>query len=198
MLWSVGVTIYTLIYARISIYAVAASTIALSIERFAFVFFIGLANASSVLIGNYIGKKQYDVAIDLANKGIMLAIVLGILIGLFIFFLTPFILLLFKVSLQVKEIVKGIIFIYSFIITLRALNVLLIVGIFRSGGDTTFSLIVDAGAVWFFGIPLGALAAFVFKLSVPLVFLAISSEEIVKVIFSMIRFLNKKWINNLT
>lgn len=198
MLWSLGVTIYTVIYARISTSAVAASNIALTIERFAFVFFIGLANSSSVLIGNYIGKKQYKMAIDFANKGIILSIVTGILIGLFIFFLTPYILLLFKVSSQVKETVKGIILIYSFIITLRAVNVLLIVGIFRSGGDTTFSLIVDAGAVWFFGIPLGALAAFVFKFSVPLVFLAISSEEIVKVIFSMIRFLNKKWINNLT
>ena len=196
MLWSLGVTIYTVIYARISASAVAASNIALTIERFAFVIFIGLANASSVLIGNFIGKKMYKTAIDLANKGLIFSFISGILIGSLIYFLTPFILILFKVSLEVKEIVKGIIFIYSFIVCLRAMNVLLIVGIFRSGGDTTFSLIVDAGAVWFFGIPFGLLAAFVFKLSVPLVFLAISSEEIVKVIFSLIRFFNKKWIKN--
>ncbi len=196
MLWSLGVTIYTVIYARISTSAVAASNIALTIERFAFVIFIGLANASSVLIGNFIGKKMYKTAIDLANKGLIFSFISGILIGSLIYFLTPFILILFKVSLEVKEIVKGIIFIYSFIVCLRAMNVLLIVGIFRSGGDTTFSLIVDAGAVWFFGIPFGLLAAFVFKLSVPLVFLAISSEEIVKVIFSLIRFFNKKWIKN--
>jgi len=196
MLWSLGVTIYTVIYARISTSAVAASNIALTIERFAFVIFIGLANASAVLIGNFIGKKMYKTAIDLANKGLIFSFISGILIGSLIYFLTPFILILFKVSLEVKEIVKGIIFIYSFIVCLRAMNVLLIVGIFRSGGDTTFSLIVDAGAVWFFGIPFGLLAAFVFKLSVPLVFLAISSEEIVKVIFSLIRFFNKKWIKN--
>lgn len=198
MLWSLGVTIYTVIYARISTSAVAASNIALTIERFAFVIFIGLANASAVLIGNYIGKKQIKIAIDIANKGILFSIISGILIGIFIFFLTPFILLLFKVSGNVKEIVKGIILVYSFIVTLRAVNVLLIVGIFRSGGDTTFSLIVDAGAVWFFGIPFGLIAGFVFKLSVPLVFLAISSEEFVKLILSLFRFLNKKWINNVT
>ncbi len=198
MLWSLGVTVYTVIYARISTSAVAASNIALTIERFAFVIFIGLANASAVLIGNYIGKKQIKIAIDIANKGILFSIISGILIGIFIFFLTPFILLLFKVSGNVKEIVKGIILVYSFIVTLRAVNVLLIVGIFRSGGDTTFSLIVDAGAVWFFGIPFGLIAGFVFKLSVPLVFLAISSEEFVKLILSLFRFLNKKWINNVT
>lgn len=196
MLWSLGVTIYTVIYARISTSAVAASNIALTIERFAFVIFIGLANASSVLIGNFIGKRQYKTAIDLAYKGLIFSFISGILIGALIYFLTPYILILFKVSLEVKEIVKGIILIYSFIVCLRAMNVLLIVGIFRSGGDTTFSLIVDAGAVWFFGIPFGLLAAFVFKLSVPFVFLAISSEEIVKVIFSLIRFFNKKWIKN--
>lgn len=196
MLWSLGVTIYTVIYARISTGAVAASNIALTIERFAFVIFIGLANASAVLIGNYIGKKEYKTAIDIANKGIFFSLVAGIFIGLIIYFLTPYVLLLFKVSEGVKEMVKGIILVYSFIVTLRAINVLLIVGIFRSGGDTTFSLIVDAGSVWFFAIPLGLIAAFVLKLSVPLVFLAICSEEIVKIIFSLIRFFNKTWINN--
>ncbi len=197
MLWSLGVTIYTVIYARISTLAVAAANIALTIERFAFVFFIGLANASAVLIGNYIGQKDYKSAIDIANKGIILSLVLGIFVGIFVYSITSYILILFKVSEEVKHIVKGIILVYSFIVTIRAINVLFIVGIFRSGGDTTFSLIVDAGAVWLFGIPLGIVAGFLLKLSVPLVFLAISSEEFVKIIFSMIRFLKQKWIHYL-
>ncbi len=196
MLWSLGVTIYTVIYSRISTSAVAASNIALTIERFAFVFFIGLANASAVLIGNYIGKKDYNTAIDIANKGLILTTFFGIFIGIFIFFLTPYILMLFKISIEVNRIVRGMILIFSFIVTLRAENVLLIVGIFRSGGDTTFSLIIDVGAVWFFGIPFGILAAFILKLSVPLVFLAICSEEFVKIILSLIRYFNRKWVHN--
>jgi putative MATE family efflux protein len=197
MLWSLGVTIYTVIYARISTPAVAASNIALTIERFAFVFFIGLANASAVLIGNYIGKKEYKIAEDLAKKGLLFSLFLGVVIGLLVYFFTPYILLLFNVSNEVNQIVKGMMLIYCFIVTFRAENVLLIVGIFRSGGDTTFSLIVDTGSVWFCGIPLGFLAAFIFKLPVPLVFLAISSEEFLKIILSLIRFFKRKWIHHL-
>lgn len=196
MLWSFGVTIYTVIYARISTPAVAASNIALTIERFAFVFFIGLANASAVLIGNYIGKKEIEIAKDIARKGLIFSLVLGIFVGIIFYLFTPLILKLFEVSSEVKDIVKGIMLIYCFIITFRAENVLLIVGIFRSGGDTTFSLIVDAGSVWFCGIPLGIIAAFVFKLPVPIVFLAISSEEFMKITLSLIRFFRNKWIHN--
>jgi Na+-driven multidrug efflux pump len=47
-------------------------------------------------------------------------------------------------------------------------------------------------------IPFGFIAAFVWKLPIVAVFLILKSEEILKVIASIIRILSGKWIKDLT
>lgn len=195
MFWSLGVTIYTVIYARIGTEAVAASNIAITIQNFAFILFIGIANASAVIIGNSIGENNINLAHDFAKKGIILSLILGILTGIIIFLLTPLLLSFFKVSIVVKDIIKSFMFIFIFILTFKAENILLIVGIFRSGGDTKFALLIDVGSVWFVGIPFGLVSAFVFKFPVNLVFMFIGMEEVVKFITGYIRFRKGKWIH---
>ncbi len=53
--WALGVTTYNVVYARIGTSSIAAVSIEGSIERLAFVLFVGIGNAASVMIGNKIG-----------------------------------------------------------------------------------------------------------------------------------------------
>jgi len=72
----------------------------------------------------------------------------------------------------------------------------IIVGILRSGGDTRFGLLVDAGPMWLFGIPLALLAAFVLQFPVYLVFLmVILGDETVKLLLGLYRFRSQRWVN---
>ena len=71
-------------------------------------------------------------------------------------------------------------------------------GVFRSGGDTRFGLVLDGITLWGGAILLGMIAAFVWKLSVPLVFVFLASDEILKLPFSFWRYRSLKWLKNIT
>jgi Na+-driven multidrug efflux pump len=88
--------------------------------------------------------------------------------------------------------------IIAFILWLRVSNFIIFIGILRSGGDTRYAFIIDAIAVWLIGIPLAFLGGFVLHLPVHWVYLLVMSEELIKFIVVLRRFLSKKWINDLT
>jgi putative MATE family efflux protein len=58
VLWSIGITTYNAVYARIGTDSIAAININATIEELIFVLFIGLGNACSVMVGNKIGEGE--------------------------------------------------------------------------------------------------------------------------------------------
>jgi Na+-driven multidrug efflux pump len=82
-------------------------------------------------------------------------------------------------------------------LTVRVLNFLLLVGILRSGGDTRFALVIDAGIIWGVGVPLAFIGAFVFHLPIHGVFLLVMTEEVIKLGLGLWRFFSGKWIHYL-
>jgi len=80
----------------------------------------------------------------------------------------------------------------------RSLNLILLIGILRSGGDTRYAFFIDAGVIWSIGVPLALLSGFVLDLPIYWVYSIIMTEEIVKLCLGMYRFFSNKWINMLT
>lgn len=72
----------------------------------------------------------------------------------------------------------------------------MIVGVFRGGGDTTYSMFVQLGTIWLFAIPVGYVVAMYFKLPLEIVFFVICLEEVVKVVFESRRLHSKNWIKD--
>jgi Na+-driven multidrug efflux pump len=79
----------------------------------------------------------------------------------------------------------------------KVFNYINIVGILRSGGDTTFCLLLDTGGVWLVGVPLVFLGGLVFHLPIYWVYALVQVEEVIKLIIGIPRLASKKWINNL-
>ena len=74
---------------------------------------------------------------------------------------------------------------------------LIVVGILRSGGDTKFSLAIDVGPMWFIGIPLALLGAFVLDLPVyTVVMMVLVGDEFTKFLLGMWRFRSGLWLRN--
>ena len=80
---------------------------------------------------------------------------------------------------------------------LKTFNLIMIVGILRSGGDTLFCMIMELSCLWGVGLTLGFLGAFVFKLDVLYVFLLFETEQVMKVIIGLFRYRQKKWVRNI-
>ena len=86
----------------------------------------------------------------------------------------------------------------SYLVVGQAFNTAMVVGICRSGGDTRVGLILDVSTMWCFSILLGFLAAFVFKLSVPVVYMILMSDEIIKIPITSWRYRSCKWLRDVT
>ncbi|MCJ7622390.1 MAG: MATE family efflux transporter [Anaerolineaceae bacterium] len=198
MLWAFGTTIYYVVYARIGTQAIVAINISASIEQLGFVIFIGLAHACAIMVGNRIGAKETGKAFQYALNFIVIGLAGSVVMSILIVLITSPVLNLYKISSVSREYVGNILRIFAFILWLRASNIIIFIGILRSGGDTRFAFIADAIAVWLIGIPLAFLGGFVLHLQIHWVYLLIMSEELIKFIVVMRRFLSKKWINDLT
>ena len=198
LFWSLGITTYNIIYGRMGTQSYAAMNIVATIEQVAFVVFIGVSNATSVLVGNRIGAGKEDEAYIYAGRSLGIGIVGGLLLGLVLQLVKVPILSLYKVSPEVIENAGYIINVVTFFLWVRVNNMTTVVGILRAGGDTRFSLFLDGIIIWIVGVPMAYLAAFVLDLPVYLVYLFAMSEEATKWVLGIHRYLSRKWINNLT
>ena len=70
-------------------------------------------------------------------------------------------------------------------------------GILRSGGRTRLVMFIDIIGTWGFGVPLGLLAAFVWKLSIPWVYFLLSLEECVRFAISLGVLRKRTWMRSL-
>lgn len=195
-LWSLGTTMYSIAYARISTEAIAAVQIANTVQSVFMVVAMGLGNACAVMIGNIIGAKEEEKAVEYAFRFSVVGPVIGIGLGIMLFLSAPLILSFYNISPTVYENAKNILQVMSLFICAKIFNTILVIGILRSGGDTTFSLMLEMCSIWLFGVPMAFLGAHFLKLPVYLVVAMVSCEEVVKALFGIPRVLSKKWVKN--
>lgn len=196
ILWSLGITMQNVIMARASTQAIAAFNITGTVGQLTWVFFIGVGNAAAIIIGKKIGEHNEVEARSYANRFGWFMPLTAVGIGLFLIPISKLLPLFFKVEPLILEQARLMLMALMLTYPFKAFNMCMIIGICRSGGDTVYAAIVDATYLWFIGIPLGALAAFVFKLDPWLIYVAFMSEEILKAATNYMRLRSGKWLNN--
>jgi Na+-driven multidrug efflux pump len=122
---------------------------------------------------------------------------IGVFSGSVLILASPWIISFYQVSLSVAQASRGILLIYGLVMPARVFNIINIVGILRSGGDTRFALMLDTVGVWLIGVPLAFLGGLVWGLPVQQVVILIIVEEFFKVILGLRRLRSQKWINQL-
>lgn len=197
MLWSLGVTTYNMVYGRIGTEAIAAVNVASSIESLAFVLFMGIADATGILIGNRIGAGDEEHAFSSARQSLLLTVTGAILVGLVILVVSQPILGFYNMSEQAALNARNILRVMGLALWIRTTNLVVFIGVLRAGGDTRFCLVLDAGSVWLVGVPLALLGGLVLGLPVYQVYLMVVAEEAVKLGIGFWRFLSRRWITNL-
>jgi Na+-driven multidrug efflux pump len=99
-------------------------------------------------------------------------------------------------SADAQEYARRVLIVISAALWLKAANMVMIVGILRSGGDTRFALFADTAPLWTIGVPLALLGAFVLHLPVYWVVLVVMADEATKFMISLWRVTSGRWINN--
>ena len=81
---------------------------------------------------------------------------------------------------------------------LRSFNSTNVVGVLRGGGDVRMASLIDLAPLWLAALPVAAVTGLMLHLSIFVVYLAISLENIVKVFLGVWRFRSGAWIHDLT
>ncbi len=197
VLWSLGVTAYSAVYARIGTTAITAYSISSTIEALAFVPFIGIANAAAIMIGNAIGAGEEQRAHGYARRFLLIGVVGAVLVGLGILAGRDAILALYQVSPEAQRYASSVLVVMGCALWVKIGNMMVLIGAIRSGGDTRFGFLVDAGPMWLVGVPMALLGAFVFRLPIHWVVAMVAADEVTKLAIGLPRVLSRRWIHNL-
>ena len=196
LIWSIGLSTYAIAYSKIGTAAVAAMQIANTLNNMFLVFLSGMAAAASIIIGNNIGAGDEDRALDYSHKIAKLSILAGLVLGIIVWISAPFIVKPFSVAPETAATVIKVLRVMAVFFVLRSYNMVMIVGVFRGGGDTTYAMALQGCTIWFYSVPLSFIGAMVFKFPVEVVFFLISTEDIIKAIFQSRRLKTGKWLKN--
>lgn len=197
-MWGLGMTLYAIAFARMGTDAFASTNISGTVEKIVWVIFFGVGNACAVMIGNKIGSGDKDEVFLYAKRFAIIGPAAALVMGFIVILLSPWMLLPYKVSPQVLHYAQYNLIAFCLFIWAKVFNYINVVGILRSGGDTTFCLLLDTGGVWLIGIPIAFIGGLVLHLPIYIVYGLVQIEEIVKLIIGIPRLVSKKWINDLT
>ena len=198
VLWGMGTAANTAILGHMGSAAVAANSVAQVARQLATVVSFGLSSATAIYLGKTIGERQMEHAKAYAQQFVILSLLLGVIGGGLILIVSPFVTGFLALSVTAQKYLRFMFFVMSYFVIGQAFNTTLVVGTFRSGGDTRFGLILDMSTMWGCSILLGFLAAFVFKWSVPVVYMILMSDEIIKIPITWWRYKSYKWLKNVT
>lgn len=198
LLWGAGAAMNSVVIGHLGSAAVAANSVTQVARQLATVVAFGIANATAIMIGKAIGAGDTKRAEEYGGRFIRLTLVFGLIGGGIVLISRPILMSVMTLSAQAQDYLSFMMFVMSYFVIAQAMNTTLIVGVFRAGGDAKIGLIFDVGSMWFGSILLGSIAAFVLHLSLPVVYVLLMSDELIKIPLSLWRYRKKIWLKNIT
>ena len=196
--WGIGFSMYSVIMGHLGTDAVAANGIANISKNLVVCFCLGLGNAGSIIVGNRLGADRLQEAKEVGETLTKTAIIAGIVSGLVLIALSPFITKMVDLTPTARGYLQKMLLISSYYIAGKSVNCMTIGGIFASGGDSKFGILCDSVPLWCIIVPLGCICAFILKLPVMVVYFVLNLDEIIKLPVVYKHYKKYKWIKNLT
>ena len=196
--WGIGFSMYSVIMGHLGTDAVAANGIANISKNLVVCFCLGLGNAGSIIVGNRLGADRLQEAKEAGGTLTRTAIIAGIVSGLVLIALSPFITKMVELTPTARGYLQKMLLISSYYIAGKSVNCMTIGGIFAAGGDSKFGMLCDSVTLWCIIVPLGCICAFILKLPVMVVYFVLNLDEIIKLPVVYKHYKKYKWIKNLT
>ena len=185
------------IFAHSGTLVIAAFNIMNSISNLVYPICLGCGNATAIIIGKTIGEGRTEEAKVLARKQCAFIAAMAFCLGFVIMPMSKIMPYIFKVEAEVLSMASVFIVMRGLMFSFDAFNMTSVVGVFRSGGDTLFAMLMDVGFLWLLALPLGWMAVSVWHLPFWAVYLCILTEPVCKAAVGVIRLTSNKWLRTL-
>lgn len=195
--WGFGMVIYSVIYGNMGTKAIAAVQICMTVQNMFFIILFAISNAACVMVGNEVGRDDFEKAKLYAKQLFKICLWVSLVISLALAASSKLILSFYNISYEVYYSALYMLWITALVLPIRFVNILLIVGILRGGGDTSYVLKIELATMWLVGVPICLIGAFLLNIEVHYVYFLVTIEEVVKCIFAVKRYKSRKWMRNL-
>lgn len=196
--WTVAFSMYSVILGHMNADVVAASSVATTVRDLCTIVCFAISSGVSVMLGIEIGEGRMEDAKKDARRSCLLTFAVGVMTGLVVLAMRPFVFHFFDLTARANSYLSTMLLISSYYVIGQAMNTLIIVGIFRAGGDSKFGMICDTITMWCVSLPLGFLSAFVFKLPPMVVYFILCLDEFWKIPVVYKHYKNYKWLRDIT
>jgi len=194
----IGNSAISVIIGHIGFSFVAANAIVSQVTRMSTVFTTGVSSASSIMTGNTLGEGNTEKAYKEGITFLSLSVVLGLVAGVVLLCICPFMIGGVHISEEAKSIAYQLMYAIAVILVFQSAQTVLTKGVLRGGGDTRFLMAADVLFLWLVSIPLGVLAGLVFHLPAFVIYICLRADYIIKSVWCTIRLLKGKWMNKVS
>lgn len=202
-LWGMGTVFFSAIFSNMGYEYTAAVSILRTFETISTSFFVGMINASSVIIGKDIGSGEIKTGINNAKRFIIFVPLASLFVGVLVAIFRNELVSIFNMGNTISEktlaSARAILVIYGFELAIRNIPYVSIVGIFRSGGETIKGAKYDLICLWCVSAPITLFAATVLKLPFVVIFAcSYLCEDYIKAFLCLRYFKSMEWIKPVT
>jgi MATE family multidrug resistance protein len=167
--------------------ALAAFQITINVAGFFMMAGMGIASATSVRVGNAVGRGDRPAQWTAGAIGVSLVFVVGVLVSLLVFISMDSLLALFTSEPEIAHIAAATLLIFVTFFAFNSINMVAITGQ-RTLGVVWLPLFVGLATTWIIGFPLAYYFAFVRDMSVAGLWLGFSIAAQFSMVFNLWRF----------
>lgn len=195
--WVLATTVYLFVYDKLenSEVVLASVNIAQSLDKIVSVVMVGVGSAVGVVMGNIIGRGVPGEAEKFARLSLFFGVMTGLVVALFTFvsaFVAPAVFT--NVSAQTHDSARTLIMLYALTAPLRTACFTQVIGILRSGGDTTFCMIAETVIMWAISVPAVMCVGLLTNANMYVVYLLSNVSELIKFIVFFVRIRSDRWL----
>lgn len=198
LVWGIGFTSYSSFMGHLGTDAAAANSVAAVVRDIICCLSAGISSAAGIMVGNELGAGKLEKGKKYGIRLLKISLISGVAMTLLMVIFAPVILHFVKLTPQAAEYLKQMFVVIAFYLIGRAINDVVINGIFGAGGDTMFDMYSLVVAMWCVAIPLAVAGTYFLNWPVVVVYACTCVDEVGKIPWTLIHFKKYKWVKDLT
>ncbi len=195
--WSIATAGVFAIYGIIGVSALAVVQVANVVGQLFMAAYFGIGNASLVLIGEALGRKELEQAYSYSKMILKTSWIMSAVLATIFFIASGPISTLYDFAPETTATLSLTLKAWSIALVSKSMSYIIICGILRAGGDTFYCMVVEIIINLVLKILLALMAVVLLKCPVYLALFIVSLGDAIEVAVTYRRYCGKKWIKTM-
>lgn len=192
LIMRIGIILYNRTVTNLGDVAYATHQICSNIQTMSFMVGQAFANAATTLVGQSLGRRRYDAAMQYSRHTEVVGVIVSLFLGFGLIFFGSFVVSLYNQTPEIVSLGGQLLIMVGIIQPLQAIQFIL-TGALRGAGDTKFSAFSMLVTVLILRSGLAALLVTYFKMGLIGAWYAMVADQIVRDLMILLYFRSGRW-----